>query len=469
VQTARQIVVPGGGSALPQALDTAASPTFVGVTLSGLTAGSVVYAGTAGVLSQDNANLFWDSTNHWLGIGTTVPGRVLHAVSQTANADLITNERYSTGTTGATYTGRKARGTLASPLRAKLNDVVTGVGGIAAHAASDVAAATFPATLIGQFRFFCAEDQTTTNHGGYFTLQTCPVGSTVLTQRLRVDDTGFTVNPTGNTSAQGYCIFTNKINATGTDYTQTNAQILALTGTGPNPAGTGLTVANYFNPNLYYSVTDGTNQKDVFSVGAEGNWTFAGGFPSGAYGFYIFDQVAVKTALTIGYATPVNNVSIGAAGSGNEYNLYLYGALRVLNGKTLSGLYGTPGLLATGRSTAAAAAVASVSTYTNTAVDGSFEVSANVLVTTATTHAFNVECAYTDEGNTARVLTLSFTLVAGGAFVTSVANGNGAVPYMGIPQTIRVKASTTITIRTQAAGVYTTVAYNVEGFIKQVA
>lgn len=37
------------------------------------TAGSVVFAGASGVYSQDNANFFWDDTNHRLGIGTSAP------------------------------------------------------------------------------------------------------------------------------------------------------------------------------------------------------------------------------------------------------------------------------------------------------------------------------------------------------------------------------------------------------------
>ena len=37
------------------------------------TAGSVVFAGTDGVLSQDNSNFFWDDTGDELGIGTTAP------------------------------------------------------------------------------------------------------------------------------------------------------------------------------------------------------------------------------------------------------------------------------------------------------------------------------------------------------------------------------------------------------------
>lgn len=49
------------------------------------TKGSVVFAGTSGVYTQDNANLFWDDTNNRLGIGTAVPGTPLE-VDGTATA-----------------------------------------------------------------------------------------------------------------------------------------------------------------------------------------------------------------------------------------------------------------------------------------------------------------------------------------------------------------------------------------------
>ncbi len=117
-----------------------------------------------------------------------------------------------------------------------------------------------------------------------------------------------------------------------------------------------------------------------------------------------------------------------------------------------------------GRTTGATAAVTTVVSIIPS-VDGSYFVSANVLVTVATTHAFTVTCAYTDEGNTARTLTLAFTLVAGGTFVTSVANANGAVPYMGVIQQIRARGGVAITIAT--TGTFTTVTYNVEGLIVQ--
>lgn len=50
-----------------------------------MTSGSLLFAGTGGLLSQDNNNLFWDSTNKRLGIGTSTPANVLH-VFQNANA-----------------------------------------------------------------------------------------------------------------------------------------------------------------------------------------------------------------------------------------------------------------------------------------------------------------------------------------------------------------------------------------------
>ncbi len=44
-----------------------------GFTLSGTTAGSLLFSGAGGLISQDNANLFWNNTNNWLGIGTNTP------------------------------------------------------------------------------------------------------------------------------------------------------------------------------------------------------------------------------------------------------------------------------------------------------------------------------------------------------------------------------------------------------------
>lgn len=123
-------------------------------------------------------------------------------------------------------------------------------------------------------------------------------------------------------------------------------------------------------------------------------------------------------------------------------------------------------LVGKGRSAAVSAtSVASVASCVVPTVDSSYEVSANVLVTTAGSLSFTVTCTYTDEGNTSRTLTLTFGLVAGGVTTTTIAAANGTVPYHGVPLHIRAKANTTITIAT--TGTFTGGVYNVEGVIKQ--
>ncbi len=127
-----------------------------------------------------------------------------------------------------------------------------------------------------------------------------------------------------------------------------------------------------------------------------------------------------------------------------------------------------PMVVANGRLTGQTGAIASLLSYTVPHNgDHSFKVGANVLVTTATTHAFTLTVTYTDEGGVSRTVTLSFTLVAGGALVTSIANGNGVVPYEGVPLQIRAKAGTAITVAT--TGTFTSVVYNADASLSLVA
>ena len=53
-----------------------ATPTWYAPTI-----GSVLFAGTSGILQQDNSNFYWDDTNNRLGIGTTSPAARLDAKS----------------------------------------------------------------------------------------------------------------------------------------------------------------------------------------------------------------------------------------------------------------------------------------------------------------------------------------------------------------------------------------------------
>lgn len=58
----------GGGSA---------SGETIGDTVTGGTAGSILFVGAGPVLAQDNGNLFWDATNFRLGLGNATPAKTL--------------------------------------------------------------------------------------------------------------------------------------------------------------------------------------------------------------------------------------------------------------------------------------------------------------------------------------------------------------------------------------------------------
>jgi hypothetical protein len=222
---------------------------------------------------------------------------------------------------------------------------------------------------------------------------------------------------------------------------------------------------------------DGTGNMSFLNDNAAGSINFAAGSSSTA-------QMLLSSAgrLGIGVSSPSANLHLAAGtatantaplkfNSGTLLTTAEAGAVEFLTDTyyatvTTGAKRNAIATVNTGRSTAQTAAVASVLAYTLPAVDGSFEVGANVLVTTATSHSFTVTCAYTDEGNTSRTLTFNFTNTTG-TLGTAISNTGGAVPYMGIPAVIRCKASTAITIAT--TGTFTTVTYNVEGFIKRLS
>lgn len=126
---------------------------------------------------------------------------------------------------------------------------------------------------------------------------------------------------------------------------------------------------------------------------------------------------------------------------------------------------GVPSVYAAGRVTAQTGSAASFSTYTNAAADGSFIVSANILVTASTTNSFTCTCTYTDEGNTSRTLTMTFSNLTG-TLLQTITNVTGTGAYEGVPLHIRAKASTAITFAT--VGTFTSVTYNAEAVIQQI-
>lgn len=118
------------------------------------------------------------------------------------------------------------------------------------------------------------------------------------------------------------------------------------------------------------------------------------------------------------------------------------------------------------RFTGLTAAGSGIGNQTVGAVDSSYVVSANVLITSSTTYSFTVVCNYTDEGNTARQAAFSFSNVAG-TISTLIVNTGGAVPYMGLPLHIRCKAGTSLSVQS-LNGTFTNVIYNIEAQFVQI-
>ncbi len=76
----------------------------IGGSITSATAGSVLFAGTSGVLAQDNSNLFWDNTNKRLGIGTVSPQGPFHINSNiTAATNGLTITRNAVSLSDANF------------------------------------------------------------------------------------------------------------------------------------------------------------------------------------------------------------------------------------------------------------------------------------------------------------------------------------------------------------------------------
>lgn len=228
------------------------------------------------------------------------------------------------------------------------------------------------------------------------------------------------------------------LSSTGTSVTYTVASSIYIGGA--PAAGTNVTIGTAYSLNV-----------------AAGNSNFGGNITSsGTYNKVTITAPATGSTLTIADGKTIT-ANVSPTFSGANMTFTGSGAITTTFPTEATTLLGTVG---NDRKTAQTAAV-NLATYTVGASDATFIVSANVLVTTSTVHAFTVTCSYTDEGNTARVLTLQFSSLAG-AMVTSIANAAGAVPYEGAPLQIRCKAATTIIIGSAGGGTYTTVTYNIE-------
>lgn len=138
------------------------------------TTGSIVFAGASGVYSQDNANFFWDSTNHKLGIKNAAPTTELHVASTGATgADHgIFQEQNSTNTVGAVISGKKSRGTFGSKTAISSGDALANFGGFG-HDGTAYGSTSPDA----RFSIIAQENFTTSAHGTGIDVYTTRIGT----------------------------------------------------------------------------------------------------------------------------------------------------------------------------------------------------------------------------------------------------------------------------------------------------
>lgn len=86
-----------------------------------LTLGSIPYINANGNLAQDNANLFWDATDHRLGIGTTAPLAAIH-VATTSDVSMILTRASTGGNLSPGISFRAERGTIGTPTTVATTD-----------------------------------------------------------------------------------------------------------------------------------------------------------------------------------------------------------------------------------------------------------------------------------------------------------------------------------------------------------
>ncbi len=119
-----------------------------------------------------------------VGIGTATPLSLLHLV-QTVTSDPrgIVIDQYSSDSSAPQINQRKARGTVSAPTAVLSSDVL---GAYFARGYDGSAFSTVQASL----RMYAAENWTTLAHGTFLTLETTPIGSTALAERVRIDGLG---------------------------------------------------------------------------------------------------------------------------------------------------------------------------------------------------------------------------------------------------------------------------------------
>ena len=294
-------------------------------TATAFTSGSVVFAGSSGVYSQNNSKFFWDNTNYRLGLNTASPTTTLTILSATqtttpsgtlpAGTDIyivganaantrITQDSYGTGNYGA-FTGRSARGTAASPTASQSGDFLV------QFTARGYGATGFGTASTGYVAFLAAENFSDTNQGTYGSFYTTPLASNAIVESFRVGPAGQIGIGQGAISygTSGYVL-----TSAGASASPTWSQVSLTAGvTGTLPVANGGTnLTSYAIGDLIYA--SGTTTLARLADVATGNVLLSGGVGvAPAWG-----QVSLTSAVT--GTLPIANGGTGQTSASTAFN-----------------------------------------------------------------------------------------------------------------------------------------------------
>ncbi len=170
-------------------LTSANSLSLIGSQIGGFTQGSVIFAGASGILSQDNANFYWNDSTLNLGLGTIPATNIaLDIVNSSGTSKAIQTTSYGTGSS-ISFRGRFARGTILSPTAAQSGDNLSVLSG------RGYGTSQFAAASTGAINIVAAETFTNTSNATYLQFEVTPTASVTLAEHMRVSATGVTLGP----------------------------------------------------------------------------------------------------------------------------------------------------------------------------------------------------------------------------------------------------------------------------------
>lgn len=157
--------------------------TAIGNSVTGGTAGSILFIGSGPVLAQDNANLFYDDTNNRLGLGVTAPILTMHiADAGSVTAGILVDS--ITSASAPQFIGRGARTSFSSPSAVQADDTLALLGG------RGYGSTGYSSAVKAAISLRAAESWTDSAQGTYFSFFTTATGGTSLSEKVRIDSAG---------------------------------------------------------------------------------------------------------------------------------------------------------------------------------------------------------------------------------------------------------------------------------------